>query len=163
MKRVLLLASLAGVFFCNLIFAQDSLKDNKEQIKLLVHCTAAGLGGVLKNIPRDRAIVLLRDYVDAVHFFPDNSGYFYVNDYNCVVIAHGEQKKLQGESLFKYKDTKGKFFVQELVKAAKNGGGFVEYYWRKPKAGDEEVKKIGYAEPIPGTDFIIGTGVYPKN
>ncbi len=157
MKKTLFAASLECVS------SQDSLENNKEHIKFLIHCTAAGLGGVLKNIPKDKAIDLLRDYVDNVHFYVDNSGYLYVNDYNCVVIAHGEQKKLQGKSLFDHKDTKGKFVVQELAKAAKDGGGFVEYYWLKPGEGNKEVKKIGYVEPIPGTDFFIGTGVYHKN
>ncbi len=44
---------------------------------------------------------------------------------------------------------------------AQSGGGFIEYIWPKPGAGD--TPKLGYAEMIPGTNFWIGTGVYLDN
>jgi signal transduction histidine kinase len=51
-----------------------------------------------------------------------------------------------------------------LSAAAKNGGGFVEYYWVNPSATTkDEQKKIGYVEPIPETNYFIGTGVYTGN
>jgi len=80
-------------------------------------------------------------------------------DYNCVNIAHATQKDLQGKNLFDYKDTKGKYVIRELADAAKKGGGMVEYYWIKP-GSKGELKKLGYVEPIPGTNYFIGTGVY---
>jgi len=46
-----------------------------------------------------------------------------------------------------------------LQKQPKKGGGFVEYYWVKPGIKGEH-KKIGYVEPIPNTEYFIGTGVY---
>jgi methyl-accepting chemotaxis protein len=44
---------------------------------------------------------------------------------------------------------------------AKSGGGFYQYVWPKPGAGD--TPKLGYAEMIPGTQMWIGTGVYLDN
>jgi signal transduction histidine kinase len=66
---------------------------------------------------------------------------------------------LQGKNLYDYKDGKGNFVIRDLSTAAKNGGGFVEFYWGKP-GSTNEFKKLGYVEPIPGTNYFIGSGVY---
>jgi len=132
----------------------------KNEAALLVHAAAVGLGGQCEGTS-DTAerIALIRDFVDPIRFFPDGSGYFYVYDYNCVSIAHATQKELLGKDLSSHRDGRGKFVIRELAKAARAGGGFVEYYWLKPGSTDEQ-KKIGYVEPIPGTNFFIGTGAY---
>ena len=48
--------------------------------------------------------------------------------------------------------------VRELIEAAKKGGAFVAYRFDKPGAGVQP--KLAYARMIPGTDVVIGTGVY---
>ncbi|RPJ55197.1 MAG: C50 carotenoid epsilon cyclase [Dehalococcoidia bacterium] len=151
-------------FYANPALAQmkDGVKTEcyKEIAKTMVHGTASGLGEVLKGVKGEKErIDLIRAFVSPVRFYPDNSGYFYVYDYNCVNIAHGTQKDLQGKNLYDYKDSKGKLLVRELSAAAKKGGGTVEFYWVKP-GSKGEFKKMGYVEPIPGTNYFIGTGVY---
>ena len=132
----------------------------KEIAKTMVRGTATGLGEALKGIKSEKErIDLIRAFISPVRFYPDNSGYFYVYDFNCVNIAHAIQKDLQGRNLFDYKDAKGNFVIRSLSNAAKNGGGFVEFYWVKPGSRDES-KKLGYVEPIPGTNYFIGSGVY---
>jgi signal transduction histidine kinase len=133
---------------------------HKEIAKIMTHSFATGLGGVLANVKNEQdRINLIRSFIDPVRFFPDNSGYFYVYDAKCVNIAHAVQKDLQGKNLFDFKDTKGKLVIQALAEAAKKGGGFVDFYWVKPGT-NEQMPKQGYVEPIPGTDYFIGTGVY---
>ena len=42
------------------------------------------------------------------------------------------------------KDANGKLLIQELVKAANRGGGFVDYWF--PRAGQQKAEpKLGYA------------------
>jgi hypothetical protein len=133
---------------------------NKDIAKTIVHGTAAGLGEVLKGIKAEKKrIDLIRAFISPIRFFPDDSGYFYVYDFKCNNIAHATQKDLQGKNLYDYKDSKGNFPIREVSNTAKNGGGFVEFYWVKPGSKDE-FKKMGYVEPIPGTDYFIGSGVY---
>jgi len=133
---------------------------NKELAKTMVHGTALGLGNVLIDLKNEeKRIDLIRTFIRPIRFYSDNSGYFYVYDFSCVNIAHATQKELQGNNLYDYKDVKGKFVIRELSAAAKNGGGFVEFYWVKPGSGGEQ-KKLGYVEPVPGTNYFIGTGVY---
>ncbi len=140
--------------------AIDSLECNKDIAQTTVHSTATGLGEVLKNIKDERdRIHLIRSFVDPIRFYPDKSGYFYVYDYDCVNIAHTTQKELVGKNLYDYTDCKGKFVIRELAEAARKGGGFVENYWAKPGLKGEH-KKISYVEPIPNTEYFIGTGLY---
>jgi signal transduction histidine kinase len=137
-----------------------SVEEYKEISKTMVHSVAAGLGGVLTHVKSEKArISVIRSFVAPVRFYPDNSGYFYVYDSKCVNIAHATQKELQGKNLYDYKDTKGKYVIRALSEASKKGGGFVDFYWVKP-GSKEESPKMGYVEPIPGTDYFIGTGVY---
>jgi signal transduction histidine kinase len=132
----------------------------KETAKAVVHATAIGLGEVLQDVKSEKERVdMIRAFIKPVRFYSDQSGYFYVYDFSCLNIAHATQKDLQGENLYDHKDVKGKFVIRELSAAAKKGGGYVEFYWVKP-GSKNEFKKMGYVEPIPGTNYFIGTGVY---
>ncbi len=147
----------AGVGYGN---DKTSMECYKETAKTVVHATAVGLGEILKGVKNENERVdMICSFVDPIRFYADKSGYFYVYDYSCLNIAHGTQKNLQGKNLYDHKDVKGKFVIRELSAAAKKGGGFVEFYWVKP-GSKEEFKKLGYVEPIPGTDYFIGSGVY---
>ncbi|HNY49221.1 MAG TPA: cache domain-containing protein [Smithella sp.] len=133
---------------------------SKDIAKNIVHATAQGLGEILKEVKaEDKRIALIRNFISPIRFYPDKSGYFYVYNSKNMNIAHATQKDLQGKDLNDHKDVKGKFVIRELNEAAKKGGGFVEFYWVKPGVQGEQ-KKMGYVEPIPGTDYFIGTGVY---
>ena len=136
-------------------------ESNNRVARAAVHVAAVGLGEMLKDITdENRRIDLVRKFIDSIRFFDDKTGYFYVYYYNCINLAHAVDKTLLGKDLTDYKDMKGKFVIQELSAMAKNGGGFVTYYWPHPDTKEEQ-KKIGYVEPIPGTDYFIGTGYYP--
>ena len=143
----------------------SKLESEKQTAQAVVHSSAVGLGAVLNNDQSETdRINFIRAYIDPVRFYPDQSGYFYVYDFDCVNIAHATQKNLQGQNLYNYEDSKGNYVIRMLAAAAKNGGGFVEYYWVNPSAATkDEQKKIGYVEPIPGTNYFIGTGVYTGN
>ena len=139
-----------------------NLEAQKQTAVAVVHSAAVGLGAVLHNYQNETdRINFIRAYIDKIRFYPDQSGYFYVYNFDCVNIAHATQKNLQGQNLYNYQDSRGNCVIRLLAAAAKNGGGFVTYYWVNPSAATkEEQQKIGYVEPIPGTDYFIGTGVY---
>jgi signal transduction histidine kinase len=139
-----------------------SLEESNSRVAVAaVHVAAEGLGGILNNIDdENHRIQTIRKFIDPIRFFSDVSGYFYVYDYDCVNIAHAVDKTLPGKDLSNYTDMKGLFVIQELSTAAKNGGGFVNYYWVHPETKEEQ-RKVGYVKPIPGTDYFIGTGYYP--
>jgi signal transduction histidine kinase len=170
-RRIGTITLISAIFFLmftvintNTCFAKtddnSGIECSKDIAKNVVHSTALGLGEILKGVKEeDKRIALIRNFISPIRFYPDKSGYFYVYNTKCVNIAHATQKDLEGKNLYDHKDVKGKYVIRELSEAAKNGGGFVEFYWVKPGSQGEQ-KKMGYVEPIPGTDYFIGTGVY---
>jgi len=144
------------------VYGEDkgTIECNKETAKTVVHATASGLGEVLKGVKTEKQRVdMIRSFIAPIRFYSDKSGYFYVYDFSCLNIAHATQKDLQGKNLYEHKDGKGNYVIRELSATAKKGGGYVEFYWVKP-GSKNEFKKLGYVEPIPGTNYFIGTGVY---
>jgi signal transduction histidine kinase len=136
-------------------------EDNNRVAFTATHVAATGLGEILKNVTDEaERVKIIQEFIDPIRFYNDKSGYFYVYNYNCVNIAHAINKSLVGQDLTEHKDMKGMLDIQALRDAAKNGGGYVTFYWPHPETKVEQ-KKIGYVEPIPGTDYFIGTGYYP--
>jgi signal transduction histidine kinase len=144
----------------NALSDEELLEWNKKIAVAYVHSYAISIGEAVLDMNDDSTIIkYIRRAIDPISFYPDSSGYFYVYDFNCVNIAHARQKNLQGQNLYDYTDSRGKYVIRELSAMAQSGGGYVEYYWIKP--GDTgEKKKLGYVEPIPNTTYFIGSGVY---
>jgi len=136
-------------------------ESNKRLAIATTHVAAVGLGEMLKGVSdENKRVDLIRRFIDPIRFFDDQTGYFYVYYYNCVNLAHAIDKTLPGKDLSNYQDMKGKYVIRELSAAAQKGGGIVYFYWPHPQTKEEQ-RKIGYVEPIPGTDYFIGTGFYP--
>ncbi|MDP8202232.1 MAG: cache domain-containing protein, partial [Candidatus Tenebribacter burtonii] len=111
----------------------ETISNYEEIAKIAVHNTAVGLGAVIQNMDVNLdQIKLMQEFITPIRFYPNETGYFYIYNYDCVNVAHATQKDLQGKDLTNFQDEKGKFVIQELSAAAKNGGGYVEYYWVKP-------------------------------
>jgi len=136
------------------------LEIHKEMAIQAVHNMAVGISNYFITVQDStKRVEFLRNFLNPIRFYDDDSGYFYVYDFNCNNISHAVQKNLQGKNLYDYQDPKGKYVIRELAEIAKNGGGFLEYYWNDPRTSTQQ-PKIGYVEPIKGTNYFIGDGVY---
>ncbi|ACN14806.1 McpA3 [Desulforapulum autotrophicum HRM2] len=141
--------------------AKIMLENQKEKLKVGTHSLALSLGHSIEKLDdKQTKIHAIRSAIDDIRFEDDKSGYYLVYQ-NTTNIALPPKKDLQGKDLKSLKDKNGVYIVKEMMEKAKTGGGFVEYIWEKPGAGD--VSKLTYTEMIPGTDFWIGTGVYLDN
>ena len=94
------------------------------------------------------------------------SVYLYVGTTDGVVVFHAVDPDLKGRNLYDLEDSNGVKIMQEILAAAAEGGGYVEYLWDDPAiAGDEETgsPKVGDAVPYTalGEEFILGSGFYP--
>jgi methyl-accepting chemotaxis protein len=137
------------------------LDDQKEKIQVASHTAALSVGHAIEGISdKKEQVAIIRKLIDDIRFEDDKSGYFFVYD-GTINVALPPKKSLQGKNLNDLKDKNGIYLVRELRDTAQKGGGFVQYTWPKPGAGD--TPKLGYAETIPGTKMWIGTGVYLDN
>ncbi len=137
------------------------LADQKAKLQVASHSVALAAGHAIEGVDGlDKKIEIIRKLIDDIRFENDKSGYYFV--YNGTTnVALPPKKELQGKDLGDLKDKDGVYLVRDLRDKAQGGGGFVEYIWPKPGAGD--VPKLSYAEMIPGTEMWIGTGIYLDN
>ncbi|MGE9986377.1 cache domain-containing protein, partial [Desulfovibrio sp. SGI.169] len=128
-------------------------------LKSVVEVEAQNLGKRLKDVTdRQKQYALIEQLTDYQRFFPNDEGYFFTYTTDGTRINVPVNKSMNGKDCSGLKDSNGTFFIREFIKAAKSGGGFVEYIFDKPGAGKQP--KLSYICLIPGTDALIGTGVY---
>lgn len=132
----------------------------RGDVELVVTAAASGLAGQVRGAAdREAQLRVIGEFVAASRFFADNTGYFFVYDTKGVCVAHGCDPALIGRPLMGYKDGNGFPVIRTIVDTGRAGGGFLEYLWDKPDATGTH-RKVAYVMPIPGTDFIIGSGLY---
>jgi methyl-accepting chemotaxis protein len=143
-------------------YEQEAMETHKSTLKNIIELEASLLADTVKNARSEQEIIqLISDQTDMLRFFDDHSGYFFTYDLNGVRINVPINKSSNGKNLIDLKDKQGNAFVAEFVKAAKNGGGFVTYYFEKEGKGIQP--KLSYIKLVPGTDILVGTGVYIDN
>ncbi len=139
-----------------------ALQACKETLKNLVDIEVEMLAREIKGAgSRQETLQRIVDQTDPIRFFDDKSGYFFAYDLTGVRVNVPINKSDNGKNLIHLKDKKGVAFIEEFIKAAKAGGGFVTYYFEKEGKGIQP--KLSYAKLIPGTDLFVGTGVYIDN
>ncbi len=68
-------------------------------------------------------------------------------------------KPAKGKNMLEVTDPNGVHIVKELIRQAKNGGGFVQYVM--PRLSEvKPAPKLSYAAPIKQWQWYVGTGVY---
>jgi len=101
-----------------------------------------------------RAKTVLRD----IRF--GGSGYYFAYDTNGVCMVLGPKPDWEGQSKIDIKDPSEKYYVRDLIKAARTSGGdTVHYGFSKPPNG-QIIPKIAYAAGTANWGWLVGTGVY---
>ncbi len=86
------------------------------------------------------------------------NGYFWADtvEGDCVVLLG---KDTEGTNRIDFQDVQGTYIIQEFIKLAKAGGGYLNYYFPKP-GEDEATLKRGYAAMFEPFQWALGTGNY---
>ncbi|OMD41868.1 methyl-accepting chemotaxis protein [Paenibacillus odorifer] len=94
------------------------------------------------------------------------NGYFFILDQKGELLAH---PRLEGDNIWDKQTSNGFFYIQDLIKAAKNGGGATYYKWPLPKPDDSskhedgEALKISYAKLSPSWGWVVAAGSYMQD
>ncbi|MEI2783695.1 MAG: methyl-accepting chemotaxis protein [Candidatus Competibacter sp.] len=86
-------------------------------------------------------------------------GYIFANHYDGTTLANRPNPKNEGKNLADAKDTNGFFYRREMLKRAKEGGGYVEYYFDKPSK-KKPMPKLSYVAGLDKWQWMVGTGFY---
>jgi len=108
------------------------------------------------ELSMDEAQALARTTVRELRYADGN--YFWVDDTegNNVVLLGND---VEGTNRLDLKDRKGTFIIKELIAAAQQGGGYVDYWFPKPGETEPSPKR-GYAQLFEPFGWVVGTGNY---
>ncbi len=84
--------------------------------------------------------------------------YVFVYDANGTCLAHGEDAHLLWQNLYNLTDWVGTPIVQDIIKTAKDGGGWVTYGWNN-------ATKVAYVQLVEkdGRPYVVGSGFFPHS
>lgn len=85
--------------------------------------------------------------------------YIYAYDFNGTTIAHPVNPEKIGVNRLNERDAKGNLFIKDLQDTARNGSGFVEYYYVNPVHNNSVEPKLGYVMKVDDT-WWLGSGIY---
>ncbi len=90
--------------------------------------------------------------------FIEGDLYIFVYDINGTCLAHGDDTHLLWKNLYNLTDWVGTPIVQDIIKVAKAGGGWVTYGWHN-------ATKVSYVQLVEkeGKPYVIGSGFYPHS
>lgn len=136
-----------------------AIKSNILTSELIVNCVTEGLSDVFGRMIMDSAsrAELLKEFIEKIRFFEDNSGYFYCYDTNHFCIAHPIRKDIIGKDIYTDVDSRGKHFVKEIFDSTqKFGKCWISFYSVNPTTKREE-EKLCYNKIIDETQFFLGS------
>ena len=67
--------------------------------------------------------------------------------------------EMEGKNRWQDKDTKGAFLIQGIIKSAREGDGFSEYWTNKPSIG-RDAPKLSFNLVLDKYQWVVGTGFY---
>jgi len=141
------------------VFQEEALDHTKLLLQTLVDNQTQEISELIKDTKATTEInSIIEKITDPIRFFDDKSGYFFAYTTEGICVNLPTKKSLVGTDASQMVDETGKYIIQEMSKAAQQGGGFVRYKFNKPGEGVQP--KISYAKLIPGTNIFIGTGIY---
>jgi len=111
-----------------------------------------GSGEYLDYVEKDIQEECLK-WISNIKFEKD--GYVFAGKWDGLSLSGPET----GKNLYDIEDINGIKIVQELIKLAKEGGGFVEYVLPRFD-GKKHAPKISYAVGVPEWQWYIGAGLY---
>ncbi|MCF6188056.1 MAG: cache domain-containing protein [Desulfobulbaceae bacterium] len=95
------------------------------------------------------------EWLEQVRWGKNKKNYIFAGRWDGLSLT-GPSK---GRNMFKITDPNGVHIMEELIRQARQGGGFVEYVMPRFK-GSRPAPKLAYAAPVERWQWYIGTGRY---
>ncbi|MFW6245193.1 MAG: cache domain-containing protein, partial [Fibrobacterota bacterium] len=113
------------------------------------------------TLSREEAQESAKATVRGMLFGEKSLDYFWINDFDHIMLAHPFRPDLEGEDVSDLVDPNGVYFMREFVKVCKkDGAGFVPYEWQYYDDESRVEPKVSYAAEFKPWGWIIGTGIY---
>ncbi|MDW4547923.1 cache domain-containing protein [Defluviimonas sp. D31] len=131
----------------------------KEELRNYISIARTAFGVIYGNaLPDDEAAKTEVAQILAAMLYGQD-GYFFVYDYDGTNLVAPRQTWLINRNWAGLGDAEGKPVVDELIRIARQGGGYHDYVWPKPSTG-EEAQMVSYVVGLQDWRWAIGTGVF---
>ena len=172
---IVLVTCLILVGTCGLIFSQtektikdirydDILDGYKTEVKSQVQ---SGLtivqyyydqyqkGQMDEDTAKMEALETLRNF----RYGDEGDGYIWVDSTDYTLVMHPILPDKEGTNRRELQDNNGVMIIQEIMKAAQQGGGFNEFIFTKAD-GKTQAPKIAYSQEFEPWSWVLTTGCY---
>lgn len=93
--------------------------------------------------------------------YNNGRGYIFIDNEKGTNLLQPLHKEIEGKNFYKYKNTKGYEFVNNIIRTIKNKTEtFDSYYWYKNAKDKKVYKKISFYKYFEPFNVAIGTGEY---
>lgn len=159
--------NIIGTARVNLELYKTTLNENYDQnIRSVTQQAISTLEGIYQlqqqgklteSQAKEEAVAIMTK----MRYGDDGNGYYWGDTTSGICVFHGTNPKAVGTDRSNIVDSKGFLMIQEILKAAQNGGGYVNYWFPKADPNDKaEYPKRGYALEFKPWNWVIGTGNY---
>lgn len=100
-----------------------------------------------------------KEAVRSMRYRDDNSGYMWIDASDYTLVMHPILPQNEGQNRYTLEDQNGVMIIQEIMKAAENGGGYNQFYFTKAD-GVTVALKVAYSESFKPWGWVITTGNY---
>ncbi|MCF7927467.1 MAG: cache domain-containing protein [Spirochaetales bacterium] len=138
---------------------QKNSEDNVDLVLRLIeyHHSRAEEGEIPVSTAKQRAL----DQVRNLRYGPQERNYFWICDYQPILLMHPYRSDLEGKNVGSYTDPEGNKVFQEMVELVKKRGeGYTDYQWQFHGDRSQVVSKRSYVEGFEPWQWIVGTGIY---
>tara|TARA_R110002050_G_scaffold125530_16_gene245251 strand:- start:7457 stop:9937 length:2481 start_codon:yes stop_codon:yes gene_type:complete len=115
-----------------------------------------GTGEYVIDVENDIKARLLKR-INNIHY--GKNGYIFVVDYQGNTLSD-YNKKFVGTNRLKVRSEQGISIVEDIIKIAKQGEGFLNYVSPVMPSTGEPAEKISFIKGLPDWEWAIGTGTY---
>ncbi len=140
-------------------FEQNMLEAKRQEIVNYIRLALSSIEQIYENASEDDIEAQQKVKAILTQLAYEDDGYFFVYDYDGNNIVHPKQPFRIGKNWIDLEDPDGDRVIENLIKVAKNGGGFHPYKWEKPSSM-EIADKLSYAVGLEKWNWMLGTGLY---
>ncbi len=91
--------------------------------------------------------------------FNDGNGYFWIDTTDGTNVVQLGDENVEGSNRYNDSDMDGNYYIQDIIEAAKQGGGYA--FFSFPKPGEEiATPNMSYSLLFEPYDWVIGTAVW---
>lgn len=111
------------------------------------------------ELTEEQAKYEAKEAVRAMRYRDDNSGYMWIDASDYTLVMHPILPQNEGKNRYTLEDQNGVMIIQEIMKAADNGGGYNQFYFTKAD-GVAVALKVAYSESFKPWGWVVTTGNY---